>query len=63
MPTKEAIEETTSAPNGGLDPVTYKNLKDQGYPVCDRCKGKLRTDLDHNPYCPINDQHCPRMPR
>lgn len=70
MASKETSEETlSSVTNGtknipltnGTNEVTYKNLKALGFPVCNRCKGKLRTDLDHRPFCPVNDTSCPLL--
>ena len=71
MASKETtIEETPSiATSGtknlpltnGTNEVTYNNLKALGYPVCNRCKGQLRTDLDRRPFCPIHDTSCPLL--
>jgi hypothetical protein len=71
MASKETtIEETPSiATSGtknlpltnGTNEVTYTNLKALGYPVCNRCKGQLRTDLDHRPFCPVHDTSCPLL--
>jgi len=70
MASKETLEENSPIPtNGtknvpltnGTNEVTYNNLKALGYPVCNRCKGKLRTDLDHRPFCPVNDNSCPLL--
>lgn len=66
MASKETtIEETPSVknlpPTNGTNEVTYNNLKALGYPVCNRCKGKLRTDLDHRPFCPVHDNSCPLL--
>jgi hypothetical protein len=71
MASKETtIEETPSiATSGtknlpltnGTNEVTYNNLKALGYPVCNRCKGQLRTDLEHRPFCPVHDTSCPLL--
>jgi hypothetical protein len=70
MANKETPEETlptaTSGtknlpPTNGTNEVTYDNLKALGYPVCNRCKGKIRTDLDRRPFCPVNDTSCPLL--
>jgi hypothetical protein len=71
MASKETtIEETPSIaisgtknlpPANGTNEVTYDNLKALGYPVCNRCKGQLRTDLDHRPFCPVKDTSCPLL--
>ena len=71
MASKEpTIEETPSIatsgtknlpPTNGTNEVTYNNLKALGYPVCNRCKGQLRTDLDHRPFCPVKDTSCPLL--
>jgi len=70
MASKETPEETPSiATSGtknlpltnGTNEVTYTNLKALGYPVCNRCKGQLRTDLEHRPFCPVKDTSCPLL--
>jgi hypothetical protein len=70
MASKETLEETLPTVTGGTknlpltngtNEVTYGNLKALGYPVCNRCKGQLRTDLDHRPFCPVNDTSCPLL--
>jgi hypothetical protein len=71
MASKETtIEETPSiATSGtknlpltnGTNEVTYNNLKALGYPVCNRCKGQLRTDLDRRPFCPVKDTSRPLL--
>lgn len=71
MASKETtIEETPSIatsgtknipPTNGTNEATYNNLKALGFPVCNRCKGKLRTDLDHRPFCPVKDNSCPLL--
>jgi hypothetical protein len=70
MANKETLEETLPTatggtknlpPTNGTNEVTYDNLKALGYPVCNRCKGQLRTDLDHRPFCPVHDTSCPLL--
>ena len=70
MASKETLEETLPTVTGGTknlpltngtNEVTYNNLKALGYPVCNRCKGQLRTDLDHRPFCPVHDTSCPLL--
>jgi hypothetical protein len=70
MANKEILEETLPTATGGtknLPPTngtnkgTYDNLKALGYPVCNRCKGQLRTDLEHRPFCPVHDTSCPLL--
>jgi hypothetical protein len=70
MANKEILEETLPTatggtknlpPTNGTNKVTYDNLKALGYPVCNRCKGKLSTDLDRRPFCPVNDTSCPLL--
>jgi hypothetical protein len=70
MASKETLEETPSiatsgtknlSTTNGTNEVTYNNLKALGYPVCNRCKGQLRTDLDHRPFCPVKDTSCPLL--
>lgn len=70
MANKETLEETLpTATSGtknlsttnGTNEVTYNNLKALGYPVCNRCKGQLRTDLDRRPFCPVKDTSCPLL--
>jgi len=51
----------TSPMTSGTSEAVYNNLKALGFPVCGKCKGKLRSDLDQKPYCPVNDPHCPRL--
>jgi hypothetical protein len=70
MASKETLEETLPTvtggtknlpPTNGTNKVTYDNLKALGYPVCNRCKGQLRTDLEHRPFCPVHDTSCPLL--
>ena len=70
MASKETLEETLPTvtggtknlpPTNGTNEVTYDNLKALGYPVCNRCKGQLRTDLEHRPFCPVHDTSCPLL--
>lgn len=70
MASKETLEENSPIPTSGTknlfptngtNEITYNNLKALGYPVCNRCQGKLRTDLDHRPFCPVKDTGCPLL--
>lgn len=60
LATKPSKTKTISMTSGTSETV-YNNLKALGFPVCGKCKGKLRSGLDRKPYCPVNDSHCPRL--